>query len=304
MLVSVALILSTSADPGDQFLREYPDQVIQLRARLEGTRGTASVCGVVNAKFGPSRQIRYATRPGSVKYEFEASEGVVGTKGPGEAVVYCRVDRHCFRLQKEDSSTQYVVSMYGDGTLENAMVHHDFARFVESPWSLANMTIAEMMKKKHFKLLKSSELVEKGRSLVEVEFETGDAPDKLAKIRAAFDPGLNWAIVWAELSPPNTFGRAVRSDVEYQSSAEGRFFVKSAQIIGLDSKMYRCNFPQVEFVTLPESEFTMAHYGLKDPALKSSSEPAWLYWLAGFLGFAILAFLGRWSRRMATKMSQ
>lgn len=301
MILLICCVAVASFDSADRFLDEYPSQVAGLKKRLEGVHGTAEIMRVTAGKKGTPRPAQFATITNSFKCELEIRGEGSKPGAPGLTFVICRVGGHCFRLEKEIGTRNYRPTLYGDGPRENAVIRGEFGEYTEVAWSILGKDLAEWMTLRYFKFKEARGIARGDRQLVEVSLESGDDPAKLANIHAILDPALDWAIVSSEISLAHMPGRSKRTEVKYSKVSDEGFYMSEVEVTGMDYITRRCVFKQVAFGSLPQSEFTMEHYGLVDPAHKPREGARWTFWLGSCVLLVVALLLGGWFKRLATR---
>ncbi len=231
----VLVMLAIFLEPSDRFLSEYPSEVEVLKREFANVRGTARLHAEVSGKIGAANLIRFATRVGCVKFEFEPKLTTATPKVMAQHFLYCREDTKCFQLLDKGEGQGYMITALGDDPLARGAFDATFGKYLNAPWAILNVDIKRWMAAETFRIVAANEIMETGRNLIEINFESGQRGQNPHKLRVAFDPTIHWAIVRAEVQRGVMPGRvAERSTVTYAPTSCGRTYINNARFARSD----------------------------------------------------------------------
>ena len=306
-ILAVPIFMATLAfsDVGSRFRSEYPSEAELLKREFTGLRGTVHVRSRVDGKLSPANEVQFATRPGAEKFEYNSTASAGPKKSVTVREVFSLVDGQMFFLEREGVGKPFVVQGYGNDPIRLAQFQRTFGRYLRAPWCF-DVDVSLMMNDPKFRILEAREVVEAGRPLIDVSFESLSFNNKPVPYRMAFDPALHWAIVRAETSLPELPQTNQRFAVEYAATPSGRPYIRRVSWTGLGDPEQVCEFDQVEAAEVPESEFRLEHYGLVDPSPKKrpSAMGTYVFWSVIVAVAIVLLIGGRTLGRLATKRSR
>jgi len=294
-MLFILAFLTTSYDTGSRFSREYPAEVGALKREFANVRGSAKLWMVSQGKVGPPNRAQFAMGLECDKFAF------INTKVQSVEVVSCRNQARYFQLEKRGEKAGYAITALGDDPASRSSFDAVFGKYLHAAWATLNQDVLNQTALSQFHIVSEREFNESGRDLVEVVFQNGDPAKSLASFRITFDPALHWAIVRSEAS---LGGRTMEQfKITYDRFASGRIFMKTVHLLDVSHRELVCEFDPTDFAPIPEQEFTLEHYGLKDPARKRQVSSTPLI-LGGLLLASIgLLIIGRWLYRRSVRMA-
>ena len=302
LLLVLALTPEVSSS---RFLSEYPRENRILQDDLAVATGEARLYAVKNGKVDPvGTEVKFATTADCAKYQFE-NRVTRPAKAAGIWETVCsREQQRIFMLRKSPHDQKYIIKSLGDDPANQGVFEVVFGKYLNAPWALGPSDLASLMRKGNIQVAEEREVVESGRTLIQVNLKHNFAKDQFDQYQMTFDPSLHWAVVRSEEFPHATGGR--RTDffeIDYAPALDGRTYPKKVWYTDIGDKQTMCEFVRVEARETPRSEFGLEFYGLVDPERKSN--PFWPYWI--WLGLALTAvallIAGRWLRLRSTRLA-
>jgi hypothetical protein len=287
-----------------RFLREYPAAIERQEQAFARCRGRCIITGPVSLG-APSDITEDTSFAVSGKNElFDESKSRRGATPPWRRRVFCVADQTAFAVAQFRDRSDYVLFSLGNGEMMRDLFDSGIGRFLRAPHSLYFLTLSKIMSFPTFRL-RSVEAVNRGsKRLLRATLSWGDPEHPYLGV-LDLDPALCWAVVhgefhWSELPDAGV----VTTDVEYGPVIDG---VPAPRQVTMKDSLFpkgtpprKCVFKEFEFAEVSPSLFTLAHYGLSEPAARRrwmmlDSSTVWLIVLA--LAGLGCAFAMRWAAR-------
>lgn len=193
---------------------------------------------------------------------------------------------YSFSLSKDSNNKQYTVRDFGSASGGEPARRKLFAlRFAKQPYAIAGMPLAEMIRRKSFRILKVSEVARDGGICLRVDFEfKPDKQDETA-IRGGWillSPSDHWAHTESAITTPwgELIGKIVldRKLGEFPAIRSSDITLKGKKK-KLDMKF---NFEKYQYKNIDESNFTLSSFGLPElhnvtGQVQRNSSPYWLF---------------------------
>lgn len=287
ILVLQAVILGQTTDDQsirDRFSKEYPAAVAELESRFSKYQGVARLQqGILKGDKVQGAPVRFARNGLLQKFEFSA-DADDGNKSRSFDYVYCSAGMSSFELTRPKSKeARYKISKLGSNPVQQNTYRSIFGKFLDSPYAIYGTSLSRMMVGKDFRIKEAREISRDGDTLVELDFEFGTFNKAPNFYRVRLNPSLNWAIVYSEFRPGSSLKNPEILSVDYSARTEqSYFFPKKIFAHSLDGSTETCVLDKFEPATVPEAQFGLEYYGLKDVTKATANTSIWVNkWILG-----------------------
>jgi hypothetical protein len=301
-------------------LKEFPTALKVLEEHFAGAAG--SVRYSLENAIGKSRQVKtagnltFATRRPHSARVTASTKRQAKSSGPGPAgkgipetaasssreIVYCYNEDYSFSLSKKDADQQYIISSLdknvGGEPAQSIKVQVDgwLYEYLDAPLSFSAVyqPLSRIISSDRFSIRRVSEVREDGENCLKLEVRLQEGIWKIAQGKPSPEyegwilvvPAKKWVVREYQLAH-SILG--LRGRVEYGDIRDGFPSPRRVVVEGTDTRsgtpIYRHEFifEDLRLVNPPDSEFTLAAFGLPELRQPSSSRHAnrTVFWLLG-----------------------
>jgi prepilin-type N-terminal cleavage/methylation domain-containing protein len=253
----------------ERFHREYPRASERIQAGFAMLRGRCRLMesgGSGGKKDSSIHEVEFRVDHGFTRAVIRPMSGPPETRADR---AYCLRPDGGFSLIQIPGAKRYSVQALGDDPKLKASFSNRFGKFLIAPHGILDTEFSEYLSYPNFTTRSADPVVVDGKRLLRMEFDSGTGgPETTMRMTVDFDPDAGWLIHSAELRPGYMNGHvAVGYKVKYQD-AIGTDVALPREVRFLDPTgvTTTCAFESIERRPTPETEFTMAHFGLPDIA--------------------------------------
>ena len=293
--------------PPDVFLRDYQDALKRLQADLDHGRikGKMKENLTITGKNDPIRDRIY-------KFEYKRNgenvEKLTFDNGVSqyEQRVYV-FSKTPFWISRKSESHNYSLNDYGPFPSVFKVFLDDHKRLsFSASYSIGNEYVHIMMESGRFVVRKATRITQNDKPLIRVEFDhtPADPKTQIYGMTGWFlvDPAHNWAVVEHEVKKNDLVNpkdkqvnEVISGSVRYSNREGCTLFPEDVSLTILSllpdgrkfERRYQFQLEECSTDPIPDSEFTLAAYGLGDveqpPGAPTNTLPYWAF------GFAIVA---------------
>jgi hypothetical protein len=225
---------------------------------------------------------------------------------PPYIIIECVGPRYWFLLHQDRETGNTVLKQFGEGDDLAKVIDEDNAKYAGAPYSICGIKLSEIMKDPSFSIKRVEEIEKGGVKCYQIFYAFH--PKGELRFRDGWVvvcPGRGWEVesFSSEADHPN--GRHLvdylTGAVEYGRTEGGVALPTRVTLNVMGTLREEFVFDEIKHVDIPESEFTLAAYGLPDPVRPAvASDPAgvsvWFYVAAVICLLAAVALIWR-SRR-------
>ena len=282
------LVISANGQPEDKALRErvlseYPRALEALRAHL--SKGSGVVVRSVERGIGTNRHrltvgrtVFESKRPGMARVVSDTDSTRDSEKGATSKhtqTVYCYNRDYSFKLSREGGSSAYSIASFeknvnGKSPMETREMGLRLSMYLDAPTGLYVFPISSILADPRFSLERVSQAVEKNKQLVKIEFNVkADGQREGYKAWLLVSPAEAWTLYAYDMRTDRNKDH-VYGTLEYGEPLRG--FATPKRVVHVRDKrggttpteIQTYDIEEIRFVDVPESDFTLAAFGLPD----------------------------------------
>lgn len=224
--------------------------------------------------------------------------------------VYCLGPRGAFELRADAPATRFSIGKLGDKEYIEAILDGTLTHYLVAPFTIYNgysVPLSKLMSDPSFRLLGVSEVDERGKKCVKIEYDCDESVVKVGPGWVVVSPEEGWAIRSYECHLTNDKRPDFRryGTVEYGGMIDGvpiptrvEYRLKSAResgpLKGVYDVTHKYQFDKIAFESTPEIEFTLSYFGLPEAGTlgKDRSSGQAGMWFMGLGLMALVVALG------------